>query len=155
MAQKTAAILVLVLLMGFGFLAGSFFGGFIGALTVPNEHKAIVDSMEVRDTEANFKLTPKLVDSGNKEWGAGLSTFAVFKAGKSYPQTTWLWQRHGDTEVAMTIWGPSDNDKYSVEVARLGGNPFTVKVNGVLKATIPKATTVPFEGYYQFELEVD
>jgi len=154
MAQKTATILVLVLLMGFGFLAGSFFGGFFGQLTVPTSHKAIIDSMEVKDVDANFKLTAKLTDSGNNEWMAGLSTLATFTAGQSYPQTIWLWQRYGDTEVVISIWGPSKDDKYLVEVASLGSGPFTVKVDGTTKVTIPKALDSGSIGHYWFDVEV-
>ena len=155
MAQKKMIYLVLILLLGAGFLLGGLFGGgLIGGYVAPSSHKAIIDSMEVKDVDANFKLTAKLTDSGNNEWMVGLSTLATFTAGQSYPQTIWLWQRYGDTEVVISIWGPSKDDKYLVEVASLGSGPFTVKVDGTTKVTIPKALDSGSIGHYWFDVEV-
>jgi len=155
MQQKTTAFIVIILLMGFGFLAGSFAGGLFGQLGVPASHKAIVDRMTVTDTRANVKLTPKLVESSNVEAYKGLSV--LFIKGKVYPVTVWLWQRYGDTELVMNIWGPDESGKtYGIEISRLAWDPFEVKINGVTKLTIDAVTSVePAIGYYQLEVTVD
>jgi len=154
MAQKPMIYLVLVLLLGFGFLAGSFVGGFFEQLTVPASHKSIVDSITITDTVANFKLTPKLVTSSNVEWAKGLSV--TFIKGKVYPQTVWVWQRYGDTEIVMSIWGPDESGKTcSIEISRLAWNPFVVKINGVTKLTMDAVASVPAIGYYCLEVAVD
>ena len=155
MAQKTTALVLIMLLMGLGFLAGSFAGGFIGQLTVPATHKSLVDSMQIIDTTINFELTPKLVDSGSRKWGEGFSTLSVFYKGEEYLHSTWIWQRHGDTEVVMTIWGPDESGEIlSIEIARLGSSAFTVKINGVTKLTIDQVTSAPAIGYYFIEVTV-
>ena len=155
MQQKTSVLLILVLMIGVSFLVGSFAGGFIGQLTVPATHKSLVDSMKIIDTAINFKLTPKLVDSGSRKWGEGFSTLAVFTQDEEYLQSTWIWQRHGDTEVVMTIWGPDESGEIlSIEIARLGSNAFTVKINGVTKLTIDQVTSAPAIGYYLIEVTV-
>ena len=155
MAQKTTALVLIMLLMGLGFLAGSFAGGFIGQLTVPATHKSLVDSMQIIDTTINFELTPKLVDSGSRKWGEGFSTLSVFYKGEEYLHSTWIWQRHGDTEVVMTIWGPDESGEIlSIEIARLGSSAFTVKINGVTKLTMDQVTSAPAIGYYFIEVTV-
>ena len=155
MQQKTSALLILVLMIGVSFLVGSFAGGFIGQLTVPATHKSLVDSMQIIDTTINFELTPKLVDSGSRKWGEGFSTLSVFYKGEEYLHSTWIWQRHGDTEVVMTIWGPDESGKIlSIEIARLGRHPFAVKIEGVTKLTMDQVTSVPAIGYYLIEVTV-
>ena len=155
MQQKTSVLLILVLMIGVSFLVGSFAGGFIGQLTVPATHKSLVDSMQIIDTTINFELTPKLVDSGSRKWGEGFSTLSVFYKGEEYLHSTWIWQRHGDTEVVMTIWGPDESGKIlSIEIARLGRHPFAVKIEGVTKLTMDQVTSVPAIGYYLIEVTV-
>jgi hypothetical protein len=154
MQQKTMALLVIALLMSAAFLIGSFFSMFISQsqLTVPASHKTIVDSMTVTDTWAYAQLTPKLVESNNVEYAKGLSV--VFIKGKVYPQTLWVWQRYGDTELVMNIWGPDESGKtYGIEISRLAWDPFVVKINGVTKLTIdPVTSTAPAIGYYELEV---
>ena len=152
---KTKAVLLIVLVLVLGIVVGFEISQFAPMLAVPSSHQAIIDSMEIIDTNANFKLTPKLVASGNIEWGKGLSTLAIFNTGKEYPQSTWIWQRYGDTEIAMTIWGPDESGKMcSIEISRLGSDPFAVKINGVTKLTIEAATKEPEIGYYHLEVQV-
>jgi len=151
MAQKPMIYLVLVLLLGVGFLLGGLFGGaFIGGFAAPSGHKAVIGSMTITDTRINFDLTPKLADSGSTKWNEGFPLNAIFTSQKKYPQSTWIWQRYGDTEVAMTIWGPDDSGElYYVEAAMLGGGPFELKIDGVSKLTM-----YPAVGCYEFEVPV-
>ncbi|MGB9672476.1 MAG: hypothetical protein ACPLZY_04955, partial [Candidatus Norongarragalinales archaeon] len=155
MTQKTTAFIVLVLVLSVGFIMGSFIGGFIiSKLSVPASHQSIVDSMTVTDTKANIELAPKLVSSGNVEWAKGLTV--LFTKGKEYPHTVWVWQRYGDTEIVMTIWGPDETGKkLFLEFGRTGADPFVVKINGVTKLTIDEATSSPAIGYYCLEVEVE
>ena len=158
--QKTTALVLIMLLMGLGFLAGSFAGGFIGQLTVPATHKSLVDSMKIIDTAINFELTPKLVDFGIRTSGEGWPLATIYEVGEftfgeKYLQSTWIWQRYGDTEVVMTIWGPDASGKIlSIEIARLGSSTFTVKIKGVTKLTMDQVTSTPAIGYYLIEVTV-
>ena len=158
MAQKTMIYLVLVLLLGAGFLLGGLFGGgLIGSYAAPSGHKAVIDSMTITDTRINFAFTPKLADSGTRKWGQGFSTISIFTKDKEYPQSTWLWQRYGDTEVAMTIWGPDDSgERYYVEASMLGGGPFEVKIDGITKLTMYMEVLAPgyYSGCYEFDVDV-
>jgi len=88
------------------------------------------------------------------ECGKGLSVY--FVKGKVYPQSTWLWQRYGDTEIVMNIWGPDESGTmYGVEIARLAWSPFEVKIDGVTKLTIDPVTSLePAIGYYQLEVRL-
>ena len=157
MQQKTITVIVILLLMSFGFLIGTFTTMYIGRQTVPASHQTIIDTMIITDTRLNLVLTPKLVDSGSREWGAGYPLSTTFTLHENYPQSTWIWQRYGDTEIAMSIWGPDKSGTtYYIEVSRLSGDPFTVKINGVTKLTIDAITnTGPAIGYYQLEVTVD
>lgn len=111
-----------------GFLIGIFVGQ-AGLLTFPpGTHKAIVENTSIQDTTFEFWLEPKLVASRSIEWSKQSMVHMSFAKEKSYRQTTWLWQRYGDTEVAMTIWGPGDDGRtYLIEFGRLGGNAFDIK----------------------------
>jgi hypothetical protein len=158
MTQKTTAYLVLALLIGVGFLAGSFMGGFLAAsLTVPAKHKAIVDDMKLTLVANGLELQVKFVDSHNAEWGKGCP-LSMFDVGTTYTSTTWLWQRYGDTEFVMQIWGPGNDGKtYQISLGRVsGGNAHVLTYKGVTKLTIAEITdwTSPMVGYYWFDLEV-
>lgn len=145
-------LLVVVLLLLF---VGVFA---INIVVAPETHKAIVKNTEIIDTAASFRLSAKLVDSGSKKWAEGLETLPIFVKNQPYPQSTWLWQRYGDTEFVMTIWGPgTDGKTHFVEFGRVGGNAFLIKINGETKFSISantETTTAPAEGYYWLTLEV-
>jgi hypothetical protein len=154
MTQKTAAFVVLALLLGAGFLLGSFFGGaLIGGYAASSSHRAIVDKIKVVDTTKNLELTPKFVCSKSVTYAKGLSLFFIPE--KDYTFSTWLWQRYDDTELAMTIWGPDESGThFSLEFGRLGSN-LKVTFDGVEKFTVPACPpSMPAEGLYWFEVEV-
>ncbi|MGB9672276.1 MAG: hypothetical protein ACPLZY_03930 [Candidatus Norongarragalinales archaeon] len=155
MAQKTTAFIMLILVLGVGFVAGSFLGGFLTKFTAPSTHRSIIESMTVTDTKANIQLTPKLLSSSKVECGKGLSVY--FIKGKQYQQTVWTWERYGDVELVMVIWGPDETGKtYGVEVARIAWDPFEVKINGVTKLKISEVTsTEPAIGYYQLTVTLE
>ena len=114
MAQKPMIYLVLVLLLGFGFLAGSFVGGFFEQLTVPGSHKAIVDDMTIK--VGTSKLEHAYLSTGKSTWQ--LSTLQEnFPHGGTYQYTLWVYSYEGDPEVAVCIWGPGKDGKtYQVEL---------------------------------------
>jgi hypothetical protein len=157
MAQKTMTYVVLILLLGAGFLMGGLFGGgLIGGYAAPSSHRAIVDRMKVIATEySNLELTPKLADSGNRKWCEGVPSLSIFTVGKEYPETTWIWQRYGDTELAMTIWGPDESGThYDLEFGRLG-SCLKVTYDGVEKFTTGGHLGHMSEGFYCFTVTVE
>ena len=161
MGQKTTAVFMIILMLGIGGL-----GGFLFAQTQPikppSEHQAIVDSIIIQDIEFNVYLHPKCVDAGIRTWAEhAIIELEAFQEGRPYQQTTWLWQRYGDTELAMSIWGPGeDKASYGLEFGRLGANPFRVQVMGEEAFIIPWAAGIPTgsgwasEGYYTMTVEV-
>ena len=152
-AGRGVVLLALILGIALGYGIAQIFSLIVAQ--APSSHQSIVNSMEIIDTSAQFRLTPKLVDSGQREWGKGLTILSVFSERKEYAQSTWIWQRYGDTEIAMTIWGPDDSGKvFMIEIARLGADPFIVKINGITKLTIDTATKSPEVGYYCLEVSL-
>jgi len=94
-------------------------------------HQFIIDNTTVFDTRAKMYLTPKFIESDKISYGKGCPLSATFQLYKEYQFSTWLWQRYGDTEWAMTIWGPGDDGMtYSIEFGRLAGDPFIITCCG-------------------------
>ena len=153
MAQKPMTYIVLILLIGGGFLVGSFFGGsLVGSLATPADHRAIVAKMKVTNTISNLELTPICVGYKSISYSKGVS-LSTFTVGEDYMQSDWLWKRYDDTELAMTICGPDDTGHmYYLEFGRLGSN-MQVTYDGVEKFTIPKFMG-EHEGLYWFEVEL-
>jgi hypothetical protein len=122
MAQKTMTYVVLILLLGAGFLFGSFFGGaLIGGFAAPSGHKAIAEDFKIYDNYYGWLPPPTLVSSGSRKYGEQLSSLSVFKMNSSYQYSVWSFQRKGDTEMFMEIWGPDDSEhSYDVGFGRCG-----------------------------------
>uniref|UniRef100_A0A6H1ZYN4 Uncharacterized protein n=1 Tax=viral metagenome TaxID=1070528 RepID=A0A6H1ZYN4_9ZZZZ len=125
MAQKTVAIIVLMLLLGIGFLLGSFMGGFIGQLTVPARHKAIVDAMTIKT--GTIKLEPVYLSTGNSKWQLSILTENFEKYG-TYTYSIWVYSYQSDPEVYVCIWGPGKDGKtFQVELCSSWTRPFTAQ----------------------------
>ena len=133
MNERQSRLLLLLIIV---FAVGAIVGVSVktkGLLTgTPETHQWILDHLEVTDQRwPDTALDEKLVDYGIRTYGKALTTLGVFQIDEDYYQTTWLIQRHGDTELCLTIWGPGDDGKtHCVEVAQLGYGPFKVYVNG-------------------------
>ena len=136
MAQKPMIYLVLVLLLGAGFLLGGLFGGaFIGGFTVPASHKSIVDDFKITFTIAAWgaptSTTPKFVKSETQTWGIA-KPISVFLPTKEYSYSIWLWEYGGEVQYVMQIWGPDETGKgYDIQIMRNYNPPFTVSYKGV------------------------
>ena len=122
MAQKPLTYILLVLLIGGGFLVGSFFGGsLVGGLAAPSDHRAIVEDFEIYDENYGYLPAAKVVSFGTLKYGESLSTLSVFKVDQPYQFSCWVFMRKGDVEMCMEIWGPDDSGHmYDVGFARLG-----------------------------------
>ena len=120
--QKTMTYMVLILLIGGGFLAGSFIGGsLVGGLVAPSDHKAIAEDFQIYDDYYdNYLPKPTLVTFGTLKYGEKLSSLSVFIIDQPYQYSLWIWQRKGDTEMTMEIWGPDPNGNYDVGFGRTG-----------------------------------
>ena len=155
--QKTFAVLVILLFLGAGVFIGSLAGGFVGQLTTPSSHNAIIGKIRVKDTKANLYLTPKFVCSKTVTWGKGIP-LSIFTSDYDYQQSTWIWQRYDDTEFVMTIWGPGNDGKsYLIEFGRLAADPFTISFEGETVITIAEVTDTinrNCEGYYSIMVEI-
>ena len=136
---------------------GAFLGWFAHEVFSfpPASHKSIIEAMNVIDTKANFYLTAKCVDYGKREWLKGLAV-AELIPGKQYEHSTWIWQRHGDTDIVMTIWGPDETGQTClIEIAKLSWNPFKIKINGQTVLQIPAtASEEDHTGYYTIAINI-
>lgn len=157
-SKKSAASLLLLAV-----IAASSVGGFLigqqSSVTPPDSHALIVKRTAIMDTSTEhngYYLIPKCVDAGARIYGKfSITTLEIFIANREYEQSTWLWQRNGDTEVAMTIWGPGeDGITVMLEFAKLGADPFIVQITGTTVITMPKSTASPAEGYYVLSAQI-
>ena len=126
--------------MAVGYFAAPYVGsGFQNYVALP-DHRTIIESINVIDMNGNVELTPVLVHSTMTEWGEGLP-YSTFTYGETYGHSTWIWQRHGDTEICMTIWGSgSDGETFLIEIGVLGADPFNVMVNNELRGSITEGS---------------
>ena len=130
MAQKTIAVIVILLFLGAGFFIGSLAGGFLGQLTVPASHKAIVDDMTVYDTVRQKYLVPYCIGQ-DKYKPLGIIRLQTFTVDKEYTWTTWVWGSPNEPknpELFMVIGGPGNDGKtYGVEMGRMCWDELKVK----------------------------
>ena len=122
MAQKPLTYIVLILLIGGGFLVGSLVGGsLVGGLAAPSDHKAIAEDIKIYDAEYGYLPKPTLITFGTVKYGEALSSLSVFQLNKPYQFSCWVFARKGDVEIVMEIWGPDDSGHmYDVGFARVG-----------------------------------
>ena len=121
MAQKPLTYIVLILLIGGGFLVGSFFGGsLVGGLAVPSDHRAIAEDFKIYDENYGYLPSPKVVSFGTLKYGEKLSSLSVFVVDQPYQYSLWIFQRKGDTEMTMEIWGPDADGNYDIGFGRTG-----------------------------------
>jgi len=148
MAQKPLTYIVLVLLIGGGFLVGSFFGGsLVGGLATPSDHRAIAENFKIYDENYGYLPSPTCVTSGTLKYGEKLSSLSVFVVDQPYKYSFWLWQRKGDTEMTMEIWGPDVDGNYDVGFGRTGlYNGGYIEYKGVEVLTIQNAFSVTPNG---------
>ena len=132
MAQKTVAIIMILLFLSAGFFIGSLASGFVGQLTVPSSHKAIVDNMTIKAGSAT--LTPSYLSTGKTKWQLSTLTENFEKYG-TYQYSLWVYSFEGDPEVYVCIWGPGKDGKtYEVELAASYPRDFTVKYGGTTES---------------------
>jgi len=129
MAQKTVAVIVILLFVGAGFFIGTLASGFVGQLTVPASHKAIIDKMIIK--VGSYELSPSYLSTGKSTWS--LSTLQEnFLQDGTYQYTLWLYSYKGDPEVYVCIWGPGeDGETYQVELCAAWTRYYTVTCKGV------------------------
>jgi len=144
MAQKPLTYILLILLIGGGFLVGSFFGGsLVGGLATPSDHRAIVADFKLYDDYYGYLPSPTCVSSGTLKYAEKLSIIASFQLDEPYQFSFWIWQRKGDVEMSMEIWGPDDSGHiYGVCFGRTGlANGGHIEYKGVEVMTIQPAWT--------------
>jgi len=160
MNTKLTGFMVLLMLLAIGGVGGFLYGQ--GYPVQPSsDHQNIVSSMMINDDKWDSYLIPKCVDASPElVYGEhSIVQLDAFEIGRIYPQSTWIWQRYGDTEVAMTIWGPGeDGTTYSIELSKLAANPFTVKIGGEVVLAMKENSDLidtGYEGYYVLTIQLD
>lgn len=138
MNQKLKSVtLSLIFIAVFGSMG--FLIGRQTEVSPPASHQNVIDRMVVLDTLYDLYLVPKCVDAGQRVYAKGHSELAIFEYDRTYWQSTWLWNRYGDTEIAMTIWGPGEDGKtYSLEIAKLAYNELQIKISAKVKHTFSR-----------------
>ena len=161
MIQKTTAFVVLALLLGVGFLLGSFFGGFIGQLTVPASHKAIVEETKVEAKISDIlkaQLSSSLIESGNQKITA-LDLVDIAKKANwvtlKHDYTLWKWTYKDEPLVFMRIWGPKDGECL-VEFSKMTMTEIYINVAGEThQFPLADKEFGGFEAYWWLYVEVD
>lgn len=170
MAQKTTLVLF-TLLLGAGFLLGTFFGGVtIGQLAIPQDHKAIVEDLKLYDNHYGYFASATPLYSKTLSMGEPFSVIGKapldFTGLASYQFSLWSFQRKGDTEMTLEIWGPDNTGKgFALVFSRLGlGNGGHIEYKGVtvLEIHAYDATNMQdnlngwsTEGEYVLDIKVD
>lgn len=159
MNTKLTSFMLVLMLVAVGGIGGFLYGQ--GHPVQPSSgHQNIVSSMIIYDDRWDTYLIPKCVDASPELVYAQHSIVSLdaFELGRIYPQSTWIWQRYGDTEIAMTIWGPGeDGTTCSIELSRLASNPFTVEIGGEVVLEIKQRSDLidtGYEGYYVLTVEL-
>ena len=130
MAQKTVAVMVILLFLGAGVFIGSLAGGFVGQLTVPATHRAIVDKMTIK--VGSYELSPSYLSTGKSTWQSFSTLQENFLQDGTYQYTLWVYSYQGDPEVYVCIWGPGeDGETYQVELCAAWTRYYTVTCKGV------------------------
>jgi len=125
---KGATLLVLAFLggMALSYIIGSGLGS-----VPPSSHRTIVDKLTITDLETGDKHYATFVESGNKYMYSWTTLDITFDPDIRYLQSTWIFcSTTGDVNVALTIWGPSEEEAYMLEFSRLASDPFEVKGYG-------------------------
>jgi hypothetical protein len=149
-------------LLGALFLPRIFGSHRIPVVGAPDDHWAIIENMDIIEVGLegeHFTLEPLCVDYGKKEFSKEWP-ISLFHEGELYPQSTWLFQRWGDTEVCLTIWGPAEDQGYDLEASRLVGfQKIEIWYDHELIRTMPRVTQddlyTCMPGYVWFTLSLE
>ena len=136
MAQKTLAVLVILLFVGAGFFIGTLASGFVGQLTAPASHRAIINETEVQAKISSdilkATLSVSLMESSNQK----ITALDVADIGRKarwvnqeLPYSLWKWMYNGETLVFMRIWGPNKGECL-VEFSKITMSEVYIDVNG-------------------------
>lgn len=158
-------IAIIILLLSAGAIIGAVFLpkilGKVPVLGAPQDHWIIIENMEIVEVGKEgerFILEPICVDHGLRDYSKDYP-LSAFTKGEQYSQSTWLFQRHGDTEICLTIWGPSDDQGYDLEASRLVGLKLEIWYNHELIRSMPPQTAADLytcmPGYVWFTLELE
>lgn len=160
------SIALIILLVSAGAIIGALLlprhlGSKVPVLGAPQDHWAIIENMEiieVGDEGGRFILEPLCVDYGKKDYSRDYP-LSAFTKGELYSQSTWLFQRHGDTEACLSIWGPADDQGYDVEASRFVGLKLEIWYDHEIIRTMPKVTAADLytcmPGYVWFTLSLE
>jgi len=154
--KKKLTTFTLIVIVAAASLGGYLFGQNQGA-TPSTQHSALIARMMIKDTIKNAYLDSKCVDAGQKVYGKSSSIMQMnlFIDTRNYEQSTWLWQRYGDTELCMSVWGPGeDGTTMYIEFGRQSSGPFQVQINDNTVLTMYEATGNPSIGYYVLTVQI-
>jgi len=149
-------------MIGVSFLVGSFAGGFIGQLTVPASHKAIVEKTKVEAKISSdilkAQLSPSLIESGNQKITA-LDIMDISKKARwinlKHDYTLWKWTYKDEPLIFMRIWGPKDGE-YLVEFSKMTMTEIYINVAGEThQFPLADKEFGGFEAYWWLYVEVD
>jgi len=151
MASKKAASLFMLALIVCAGVVGYLTAQQTG-VTPPSKHAALIQKMSILvsnhpEVPSYVYLDPKCVDAGSTTLAKYMT---IFMPGKTYDQSIWIWQRYGDPELCMQVFGPGeDGETIGIEIAKISWDGFTVKLEGNTLLEIPAHSDQnPAAGYY-------
>jgi len=123
MNLKAAGIVLAVLFVGafIGFMASPLIKGWF----IPDDHKQLAEKVQVYDATYGRYQTLYFERTGRTKM---LSTAPPLwtAQGKEYEYSFWTFRYGDDVNAVMWIWGPDENGKYAIEIAKLAGDQIDV-----------------------------
>jgi len=120
------ALLAMVLLGGLlGFALSMLFAqSGVNNWLIPDDHKQLAEKVQVYD--ANYGRYQTLCfERAGKSKLLSITPLWVYQD-REYQYSLWTFKYGEDVNAVMMIWGPDENGKYSIEVAKLAGNQIDV-----------------------------
>ena len=122
MKWKFTAVVLVALF--FGVLIGYMASPYIKNWFIPSDHAQIANAVAVYDATYGRYQTLYFERTGRTKM---LSITPLFTyQDKEYQYSLWTFRYGDDVNAVMMIWGPDENGKYAIEIAKLAGNQIDV-----------------------------
>ncbi|MEM3622814.1 MAG: hypothetical protein QXR76_03470 [Candidatus Bathyarchaeia archaeon] len=132
MNPRTKLALFAVVCLLLGAFIGYMASGIISQAMLRPDHRELAEKVKVYD--AVYKRYQNLrFERAGKSKMLSITPLFVYQE-KEYDYSFWTFTYGDDINAVMHIWGPDENGKYSIEIAKLAGNRMDV--------TWPDGTTV-------------
>jgi hypothetical protein len=107
-----------------GILIGYMASPLIKGWFIPDDHKQLAEKVQVYDATYGRYQTLYFERTGRTKM---LSMRPLWTyQDKEYQYSLWTFRYGDDVNAVMMVWGPDENGKYAIEIAKLAGNQIDV-----------------------------